>query len=225
MRIVIELKRDAIADVVLNQLWRHSDLQTDVRRQHAGDQRRPARAAQPQGHHLRLHGLPRGGGEPAHQAPAGKVARPRARVGRPGRRGRQHRRDDPADPQRAEPGGGARADDGARLAGQGHRPAGRADRRPAPPLDAGRHHPPLRRAGPRHPRSAPAAPHRARPRRDRRRAEEARRGDQGLPGDPVLARPHRRHHQEGAQRHQGRVRHARASPRSSRWRARSRTRT
>ena len=28
MRIVIELKRDAIADVVLNQLWRHSDLQT-----------------------------------------------------------------------------------------------------------------------------------------------------------------------------------------------------
>ena len=28
MRIVIELKRDAISDVVLNQLWRHSDLQT-----------------------------------------------------------------------------------------------------------------------------------------------------------------------------------------------------
>jgi DNA gyrase subunit A len=29
MRIVIELKRDAIPDVVLNQLWRHSDLQTN----------------------------------------------------------------------------------------------------------------------------------------------------------------------------------------------------
>jgi DNA gyrase subunit A len=29
MRIVIELKRDAISDVVLNQLWRHSDLQTN----------------------------------------------------------------------------------------------------------------------------------------------------------------------------------------------------
>ena len=29
MRIVIELKRDAIADVVLNQLWRHSDLQSN----------------------------------------------------------------------------------------------------------------------------------------------------------------------------------------------------
>jgi DNA gyrase subunit A len=29
MRVVIELKRDAIADVVLNQLWRHSDLQTN----------------------------------------------------------------------------------------------------------------------------------------------------------------------------------------------------
>ena len=44
-------------------------------------------------------------------------------------------------------------------------------------------------------------------------------------GDPVLARAHRRHHQEGARRHQSRVRHARASPRSWRWRARSRTRT
>jgi DNA gyrase subunit A len=29
MRIVIELKRDAMAEVVLNQLWRHSDLQTN----------------------------------------------------------------------------------------------------------------------------------------------------------------------------------------------------
>jgi DNA gyrase subunit A len=29
MRIVIELKRDAIAEVVLNQLWRHSDLQSN----------------------------------------------------------------------------------------------------------------------------------------------------------------------------------------------------
>jgi DNA gyrase subunit A len=29
MRIVIELKRDAIADVVLNQLWRHTDMQTN----------------------------------------------------------------------------------------------------------------------------------------------------------------------------------------------------
>ena len=28
MRVVIELKRDAVPDVVLNQLWRHSDLQT-----------------------------------------------------------------------------------------------------------------------------------------------------------------------------------------------------
>ncbi|NOU07220.1 MAG: DNA gyrase subunit A, partial [Hyphomicrobiaceae bacterium] len=28
MRVVIELKRDAVADVVLNQLWRHSELQT-----------------------------------------------------------------------------------------------------------------------------------------------------------------------------------------------------
>ena len=191
-----------IADVVLNQLWRFSDLQTIVRRQHAGDQRRPARAAQPQGLDRHLHRLPRGGGEPAHQAPAGQVARPRARVGGPRRRGRQHRRDDPADPRRAEPGRRPRADDGARLAGQGHRPAGRADRRSAPQADRRRHHPPVRRAGARHPRTAPAAPDRARPRRDRRRAEEDRRGDQGIPRHPRLARAHRRHHQGRAHRHQ-----------------------
>ncbi len=36
MRVVIELKRDAVADVVLNQLYRFSPLQTLVRRQHGG---------------------------------------------------------------------------------------------------------------------------------------------------------------------------------------------
>ena len=71
-----------------------------IRRQHAGDQRRPARAAQPQGLHRLLHRFPRGGRVAAHQAPAGQVARPRARVGGTGGGGRQHRRDDPADPQR-----------------------------------------------------------------------------------------------------------------------------
>ena len=34
-RVVIELKRDAMADVVLNQLYRFTPLQIDVRRQHA----------------------------------------------------------------------------------------------------------------------------------------------------------------------------------------------
>ena len=44
MRVVIELKRDASADVVLNQLYRFTPLQTLVRRQHAGAEPRPARS-------------------------------------------------------------------------------------------------------------------------------------------------------------------------------------
>ncbi len=42
VRVVIELKRDAMADVVLNQLYRFTPLQTTLRRQHAGARRRPA---------------------------------------------------------------------------------------------------------------------------------------------------------------------------------------
>ena len=44
MRVVIELKRDAVADVVLNQLYRFTPLQTSFRRQHGGAERRPARS-------------------------------------------------------------------------------------------------------------------------------------------------------------------------------------
>ena len=36
MRVVIELKRDASAEVVLNQLYRYSPAADDLRRQHAG---------------------------------------------------------------------------------------------------------------------------------------------------------------------------------------------
>jgi DNA gyrase subunit A len=47
MRIVIELKRDAVADVVLNQLYRFTADAELVRRQHAGAEWRPARADEP----------------------------------------------------------------------------------------------------------------------------------------------------------------------------------
>jgi DNA gyrase subunit A len=40
MRVVIELKRDAVADVVLNQLYRFTPLQTSSA-QHGGAERRP----------------------------------------------------------------------------------------------------------------------------------------------------------------------------------------
>ena len=65
-----------------------------------------------------------------------------------------------------------------------------ADRRSAPPDQRGRHLQSLRRAGARHPRPAPAAPDGARPRRDRRRTRQDRRGDQRLSRHPALARAH-----------------------------------
>ena len=61
----------------------------------------------------------------------------------------------------------ARAVDGAALAGGRRRGADPADRRPAPSHQRGRHLQSLRGAGARHPRTPAAAPHRARPRRDR----------------------------------------------------------
>ena len=208
MRIVIELKRDAVADVVLEPalpLLRPAD---DVRRQHAGDQRRPPGEPQSQGHGRGLHPLPRGGGQPAHQVPAQQGTRPGARVGRPRHCRRQHRRGDQAHPPRAEPGGGARAVDGAQLAGARHRPAHRADRRSAPQGAARRHLQAVRGAGQGHPRVAPCPPHRAGPRRDRRRAEEDRRGDQGIPRHPRLAPARRRDRQGRADGHPRRVRDA-----------------
>ena len=103
MRIVIELKRDAVADVVLNQLYRYTPLQTSFRRQHGGAERRPARDHEPQGHDPRLRRLPRGGGLAAHQVPAQQGARPRPCAGRPRHRGRQYRRGHPPHPHRARP--------------------------------------------------------------------------------------------------------------------------
>ncbi len=46
-RLVIELKRDANANVVLNNLYKHTPLQTQLRRQHGGPRRRRAAHAEP----------------------------------------------------------------------------------------------------------------------------------------------------------------------------------
>ncbi len=101
MRIVIELKRDAIADVVLNQLWRYSDLQTSF-----GANMLAINGGRPEQLNLRdILGaftafreevVTRRTKHPAHQG-----ARPRPRVGRSRHRRRQHRRGDQADPLRA----------------------------------------------------------------------------------------------------------------------------
>ena len=196
-----------------------------LRCQHAGHQRRSTRAAQSQGHDCVLHELPRGGGLPPHQVSAGK-SRDRAHV-LVGLAVAVANIDEMIRLIRRAPSpAGAREQMMARdWPAQDIGPLVDVDRRPAPQADGRGHHPALRRAGARHPRSAPAAPDRARPRRDRRRAEEARRGNQGVPGDP---RPRAPASSTSSRRNWATSRPSsppRASPRSSRWRARSRTRT
>ena len=132
MRIVIELKRDAVADVVLNQLYRFSDLQTTFGANMLAINGGRPEKSQSQGHGRGLHQLPRGSGQPAHQISAQQGTRARPRARRPRHRRRQPRRGDQAHPPRAEPGRGARAAYGARLAGARYRSARRADRRSAP---------------------------------------------------------------------------------------------
>ena len=53
-RVVIELKRDGNPKVVINNLYKHTALESSFARQHAGDRSRPAEAAQPQGRESRL---------------------------------------------------------------------------------------------------------------------------------------------------------------------------
>ena len=116
-RVVIELKRDAMPDVVLNQLYRYTPLQTSFgANMVALDGGRPLV--------MKLKDLLRAFVAfreevdlPPHQIPARQGARPRAYAGRPRDRGRQYRRSDPHDPRRAGPERGARSADGARLAG------------------------------------------------------------------------------------------------------------
>ena len=186
----------------------------ELRRQHGGAERRPAGADDAEGPDPGLRRLPRGGRLPPHQVPAQQGARARPRAVRPCHRGRQYRRGHPPHPHRARSERRPRSPDGPRLAGARHRAADRARRRSAPQDQRRRHLPPLRDAGPRHPRPAPAAPDRSRPRRDRRRAVEARRRDLGLPRHPALARPHHGHHQGRADRDPRRLRHAAPDRRS-----------
>ena len=132
MRIVIEIKRDAVADVVLNQLWRFTALQASF-----GANMIALNGGRPEMLTLkdmlvafldfREEVVTRRTKYPADQG-----ARRRAYPGRPGDRGRQYRRGHPPHPHLARSGGGARGVDGARLAGARHGAADRADRRSAP---------------------------------------------------------------------------------------------
>ena len=101
MRIVIELRRDAVADVVLEPALALHRPAIELRRQHDRAERRPAGDADADRHAARLPRFPRGRGHQAHQIPARQGARQRAHPGRPRDRGRQYRRSDPPHPHLA----------------------------------------------------------------------------------------------------------------------------
>ncbi len=82
-RVVVELKRDAVPEVVLNQLYKFTPLQTNFganmvihavadqfRRQHGGAGRRPSPGDEPEGLADRIHRVPRKRGLAADQVPA-----------------------------------------------------------------------------------------------------------------------------------------------------------
>ena len=105
MRIVIELKRDAIPRVVLNQLYKHTHDAVDVRRDHAGaGARRAHAAARAEGHGAQgsaraLHHAPPRSHRPARAVRARQGARARAHPRGPQDRRRQHRRGDQDHPR------------------------------------------------------------------------------------------------------------------------------
>ncbi len=81
VQIIIYLKRDADAQLVLNQLYQYSPLQQHGQPDHAGAGGRPAADAQPQANARGVRAPPRAGDPPPCRIPAarGEAARPRAR--------------------------------------------------------------------------------------------------------------------------------------------------
>ena len=163
-RVVIELKREAVPDVVLNQLYRFTPLQTTFGANIVAlDGGRPLV--------MTLKDMLSAFIAFREEVVSRRTkfllgkARDRAHVpGRPCDRGGQYRRGHQAHPRLQGPGRGARSVDGARLAGQGHGGDGDLDRRSAPQSVGKGHDEAFRRAGESDPRSAPAAADRARPR-------------------------------------------------------------
>ncbi len=67
VRVVIDLKRDATPDVVLNQLWRHTPAQSSFPANMLAIRGGRPEDADPARLHRGLHPLPRGGDHPPHQ--------------------------------------------------------------------------------------------------------------------------------------------------------------
>ncbi len=131
-RVVIELRRDAVPDVVLNQLYRFTALQSSFGANMVALEGGRPQLMNSEGPDRLLQRLPRGGGLPAHQAPARQGARPRPCAGWARHCGCQYRRGHPAHSRRQGRQRGARGTDEARLAGARRRRHGHAHRRSAP---------------------------------------------------------------------------------------------
>ncbi len=189
MRIVMELKRDATPEVVLNQLFRFTQLQTSF-----GINVLALDDGQPRQMGLRdaLLCFIRFREEVIvrrSRFELGKRARPGAQPGGAGDRGRQYRRGDPADPCQPRCGGGAGGADGPGLAGRGYRRPAGVDRRAGQCHRRRRHGAADRGAGARHPGIAAATPDRAGAREDPGRDDRGGGEDPRAAGHLELAYP------------------------------------
>ena len=93
MRVVIELKRGEVPEILLNNLYRADADGAGVRHQHGRAGRRPAAAAEPEGNARCVPAAPARSGHPAHRLRTAQGARARPYPRRPGDCAREHRRD------------------------------------------------------------------------------------------------------------------------------------
>ncbi len=109
MRLVIELKRDAIPKVVLNKLYKHTLDADDVRREHGRARRQRSAHAPPARRDPQLRRPPARSDRQAHQARALRKGGSRAHPRGPADRAGAPRRDHRIDPRLARPRRGPRA--------------------------------------------------------------------------------------------------------------------
>jgi DNA gyrase subunit A len=115
MRVVIELKRGEVPEVVLNNLYKQTQLQDTFGMNMVALVDGQPRCAQPQADARVLPGAPARGGHPAHGLRAAQGARARPHPGRPGGRAGQRRRNHRPDQGAPTPPTCQGAADGARL--------------------------------------------------------------------------------------------------------------
>ena len=105
IRVVVDLKRDAVPQVVLNQLYKLDRDAVELRHHLPGDRRQPAAGADPQADARVLPRAPQGSGDPPHPLRPGPCRGAGPHPGRSGHRPRPPRRGDRDDPRLRRPAG------------------------------------------------------------------------------------------------------------------------